>query len=511
MPLLPYLDAGSPPASPGPVRTAEGQGGIAFADALRDVAVVTQRIGDARQRAKLSTALVDSTIELGEAQDAIRASGDFEGAEATFTKALDAQRERAKELRGEYAAEFENRLRTLGAQESLNIRSWAREESARATRVDAESDLQKLSARFADAGTPSILEQAEEILLRATEDGAYGIDEVSQVREDWLSRTAADRAAVLLHKDPLLAKEAIESGEGIFNQIPERVRIGFLEQAEGRIESSLRERELREKDLRDRVSDEVRKGLVRLAAPGGPGITREDVEAVSEYLDASQFEHAMKLVSSGGRLRDGRGGSPEVFISLSTAASAGENVQSGADSALLAGEITRPEYDQILGVSRKRVFGDAVRYVVESTKVSEANNDPAARLRSAEAVAQMNDWILRNPESSREEASKKAREIVRDAVFVDLSQDLGLLKPTVLSQRPSSLEEVEMARNETLRQFMRSYGLEASLETARDDLDVAIQENPAAVRRLLSDPEFRQQILLIRNWRRMIERAEAAK
>jgi hypothetical protein len=231
MPELPYLDAGVGEASSVPrgFASAGGDGAAAIASTLQGVAAASQRIFDKHQRSKLRLALSQSAIALGEAQDQIRAAGNFETAEEEFQKAVAAQRDAAKGLGGEYAQEFEMQLATLSAGETLRLRDWARQETARSVRANADSSSKNWIARFADTGEDDFLTQAFADLEEAGD--AFKPEELVTARENLLLQAAGDRAAVLIQRDPKSAEVAFKT-DPFFDRIPEAKRAQLIEAAQ---------------------------------------------------------------------------------------------------------------------------------------------------------------------------------------------------------------------------------------------------------------------------------------
>jgi len=514
VPTLPYITA-QPGARPRASASAFGGGSglSALASGLSQAAQTLsdtgERLYEAEQTSLLYKSVTDSASALRRESETIQ-EGDPGEAEAALRKASERIRKAGSGgLKGPYADRFTAHFTEVVSQEETRVRGWVRGrqiDSARANRDASLTQMQEMAARAKSPGERQLWrDNAFELIESTVLGGVTHAEEGEAMRQSFERGVRIADLREMLNTDPEAAvRELSDPGSDLY-RLPEAERQTAIGQAADAVAQQMAAERAARKEFEAQQGEDAMKALISLAAPGGTGLTQDDVDTAAPYLSASEYKQMSEIVAKGGRLGSASGATvAQVYIDLSNRAAGGENVSRDIDLAYAHGDVSRSERDTLLKLNAGQTYGDAVRYVVEATRVGEANDDPAARLRSAEAVAQMNDWAARNPEATREDAFKKARQLSSDAVLVDLStRELGLAKPSILSERPRTVEEVQLAERETFRAFLRHYGMPP--EVADGDTESISSEFPMQWRQLMADPEFRQQAALLRKWRALME------
>lgn len=512
--LLPHVVAD---AAPNPARIDPAALGGAMGQATQQLGQQLSQLGmqlfEAEQTSTMFRELAERQAQVRRDADALQ-DGDHHEAAGAFEKLAAEAKKPPKGLRGRFAEQYQARMVDLLAHEEVRVNDWVRGkqlDSARANGSEALRILGESAARADSEGERMMhAENARGLVDSLVMGGVYNAQEGDRLREQWLEGVRTADVLEAIAKDPAEAGRRLsDPGDELF-RIPEVERQQYLARAANEHDALLRQQAAEGAAQKQAQGDAAMKALLKASAPGGPGLTMSMVEQMEPFLSPSEYKSAIEIVAKGGRLEGGggAGSSPERYIELSNAASAGQNVGRDIDAAFASGEITRSERDGLVRLMEDKTSDAAKAYLVTAVKVPESIGDPGRIYRSAEAVRQFDDWILRNPESTRAEKFAKANQIARDTALIDLTQtELGLPKPSVSPVRPTSPEQAAEIQRETLRQYLRAYGMPPELaDGTRDDFDVAAQvEYRDAMARMVADPEFRQQVTLARRWKRLLE------
>lgn len=110
--------------------------------------------------------------------------------------------------------------------------------------------------------------------------------------------------------------------------------------------------------------------------------------------------------------KSGGGSKPEVYISLSDAAAAGEDVVEDANTALTNGDISRSERDSIVKTSRDERFMEPRKSVLGALKALEQKFPTKYSGVTAKGLAEFDAWVAENRGASRTQSDAKAMEII---------------------------------------------------------------------------------------------------
>lgn len=504
MPLLPYLDGGVPDRPRGVPSLPVGQGAQAFAQALQDVSQATQRIFEANQRSQVRRALADSAVELGAAQDETIASGDFQGAEEKFSKAIEAQRARSKGLKGIYADEFALQLDTLGAGETLRLRGWAREEAARGVRANIDASTQSWVSRFADTGETSYFDQALRDLDGALADHALTPEQHQTAREGLYRQAASDRAAVMIRKDPEAAMLTLQT-DPFFDNISEAQRGSLLSAAEQQARVQANARASRDKDALEAAGHEAYKGFVDKAVAGT--WTLADAQRVRDVVSDDDYKEMVNVAANGGRLKppEGAGRDPATYSTLYDLAESGDPSASARIRMETAtGGITPEQHNTLLRLSDTKRFQTARDLIKSAFPRDTVFNMEAKTVtfrddeRAASARAAFEDWVrTKGSDASVDEARKQAQLIINDYRESARGQMGEVLpKPHAAPSKPTTWEHVQAADAATWAAFSAAYG--GGKTTADTEWRV--------LEAILRDPEFQDQVRILNQWRALLPR-----
>lgn len=498
MPLLPYLDGGTPNRPRGVPSLPVGQGAQAFAQALQDVSRATQRIFEANQRSQVRRALAESAVALGTAQDEIVASGDFEGAEEKFGKAIEAQRARADGLKGMFADEFTTQLDTLGAGETLRLRGWAREAAARGVRANIDASSQAWISRFADTGEQSYFNQALSDLDGALAAHALTPEQHQAAREGLYRQAASDRAAVLIRKDPEGAMLTLQT-DPFFDNIPETQRSSLLNAAEVQARVDASAREAQRKALLVEAGHSAYKDFIDKAGAGK--WTLEDAYRVRDVVSEDDYKEMVNVARNGGSLPrpEGAGRDPAVFTALYDLADAGDpEATTQIRRATAMGEVTPEQHNTLLRLSDTSRFQGARDIIKAAFPRDTVFNMEAKTVtfrddeRAASARAAFEDWVrVKGEDATVDEARKQAQLIIADYRESARARTGEVLpKPHAAPSKPTTREQVQAANAATWQVFSKKYGGgKTTADTEWQVLDA-----------ILRDPEFQDQVRILNAW-----------
>lgn len=293
---------------------------------------------------------------------------------------------------------FDHRTATDGIRESrLNTDLEVTASMMRMARAESTEDVgaAMLEAREALQSSSLFYTPAEQ--TRKIQD-AYGAG----------IRAMADTNPVLALKviddfGPMLGPEvtAVYREEAIGN-IRQRVAI---ENAE-RVES-----ERLAKQAAKAASDQAEDELFDLQVSGGLtlGAVAEAKDRLSPVAQRRWYDRAK------GKGGDGAA-DPDVFMSLTDRADAGEDIKKDATEAAAAGLITAVQRNALVKTSRDARFKPGRVEISRTLDPGILTSDMDMRAKRANAITAYDEWVKDNPTATYDEAMGKARELIRVGV-----------------------------------------------------------------------------------------------
>lgn len=179
-------------------------------------------------------------------------------------------------------------------------------------------------------------------------------------------------------------------------------------------EMALQEREQKQ------ISDDLLKDGILLAQKGQ--LSPQWIEANHKTFEPEAYRYMYGLLGGKDATTD-----PETFSDLMVRALKGEDVSDDAQHALLGGSLKLDDYTKILDKTqspRPNWVKRGTDYITQGLAPSPFTDDPAPKLRMANAMDEWQQWVAENPKATDQQAREKSKSIVSDYALIDFQKSL---------------------------------------------------------------------------------------
>lgn len=402
---------------------------------------------------------------------------------------------RSREFLGGDHRTFEREARVIDAQLGGMLGHETRREGIAQGQAAVSDTLDALADEWAradgnDGEQVTIAQRAENAIESAFGSGLFDEDMRRDSKEQFVSRSRTATVTRLIREDPLSAAEMLKDPVQGMN---ERTRQELLTRSVNSYGQVLRQERQARLDAERALeaaekerAEEAELALVELDAAGS--LTEPEVMRVSELIGSERSRIWIDRARSGaGGSGGGGGGSstdPVVYVRLTEAVANGIDVRVEARDAYIAGQLSKPAYDDLVDRDQAARFGSARKHIVTSLDLGQtivqgpggAGAVAAAKSREAQALREFDQWHDDNRAATPEEAFLKAESLVRRATIVDLSEN------SVFNLTPQLIRRTPDGRVDELGS-LQAIG-DAGLSEAQQDTEFAYLERLLELERI---------------------------
>lgn len=301
-------------------------------------------------------------------------------------------------------------------------------------------------------------------------------------------RTGEVRKDILTDPDATILKLRNSEYKGLSSE----EQVLLLEKATAESEARTRRQlteagrlEREQEKFEKKAQDEMSKAGDKLLASGE--LTEQWVEDNRDTLSPADHRYFYDKLSGAGEGRT----DPIVYSDLRTRASNGEDVRGEARDMLRKGRIKSSDYEKLVNRSEQNagisnvpdVFSRGEKHIAQALHVSDFNQDPAAKQRLASALDDWAEWMTKNQGAPASEARDAYKSIVKEYSLIDYT-----------------------AFTLTMRKPKHAVGDHNNMDI-QATIDRTVEAYQAGK---LTEEEFANQSLLIKEWENAMTKKEGA-
>lgn len=479
------------------------QGLTALGRSVSNLGDVLAHAKKARESQKIANASAQASSQLQQLSFDLENDPDFDTHQERYDLGVQDIHRQVKEslnddrLFGIFKQDFEPITLKQGFEVQRGVISRQRDQ-AKADLTNTTQAYSTLAARSLDeTERDHYLTQGRVAIQTQLQEGILTAVEAEKLDQDFTDNIQLADIRELIRVDADTAVDELLNPNGEFSGLDENRRQIWIERAISAQEANTKARladEARQQRELDNEQKELEEATAKdadiLLAQGE--LTSNWVIENEDNLSKQDFRHFLNRLSGAtGRITT----SPFIFSDLYERSGSGENVKDEARQFLVSGQMSQSDYEKIV----KRVEDEEIEgqvpswfkrgeaFINTSLKPSDLNEDAFAKVRHADAVNEWRVWAENHPNVSFEEAEKEYKRLVDGALLLNLENQLaGKNQPRFFSgdRTKMTLENVVQTMQKT----------QQALDSGQ-----------------LDESEFKREIMKLREFKRAIEKSQAAK